>query len=72
MSDPHETKGLSRSGWRVFAGLAIVTLVEYAVAIAFSFNLFFLTQIAVLKAGLIVVYFMRIGRAFEGAEKEED
>jgi hypothetical protein len=72
MSNPHETNGLSRIGWWVFIGLAIVTLIEYGVAIALSLNLFFLTQIAVLKAGLIIVYFMRIGRAFQRTEEEED
>lgn len=72
MSNPHEAKGLAHIGWWIFIGLAIMTLLEYAVAVALSLNLFFLAQIAVLKAGLIVVYFMRIGRAFEGTEKEQD
>ncbi len=72
MSNPHETRGLARIGWWIFIGLAIVTLLEYAVAVALSLNLFFLAQIAVLKAGLIAVYFMRIGRVFEDTGKEED
>jgi len=72
MSNPHETPHASRLGWWVFIGLAIVTLIEYVIAIALSLNLFFLTQIAVLKAGLIIVYFMRIGRVFERTEEEED
>ena len=72
MSDPHETKGASKLGWWVFIGLGIVTLIEYGIAVALSLNLFFLAQIAVLKAGLIAVYFMHIGRAWERTEEEED
>jgi len=72
MSKPHGPKGPSRIGWWIFIGLAIVTLIEYGIAIALSINLFFLAQIAVLKAGLIAVYFMHIGRAFERPEEDED
>lgn len=72
MNKPHDGKGASRIGWWIFIGLAIVTGIEYLIAVVLSINVFFLAQIAVLKAGLIAVYFMHIGRAWERAEEEED
>lgn len=72
MTKPHGGNSGSRMGWYIFIGLAIVTAIEYAIALAFNINLFFLAQIAVLKAGLIAVYFMHIGRAFERVKEEEE
>jgi len=69
---PHGGKGASRIGWWIFIGLAIVTAIEYLIAVALNINLFFLAQIAVLKAGLIAVYFMHIGRAWERTEEDEE
>jgi len=72
VNKPHDKKRASRIGWWIFIGLAIVTLIEYVVAVEFNINLFFLAQIAVLKAGLIAVYFMHIGRAWERTKEDED
>jgi len=72
VNKPHGKKGASRIGWWIFIGLAIVTLIEYVIAVEFNINLFFLAQIAVLKAGLIAVYFMHIGRAWERPKEDED
>ncbi len=72
MKKPHDGKGASRIGWWIFIGLAIVTAIEYVIAVALNINLFFLAQIAVLKAGLIAVYFMHIGRAWERHEGDEE
>lgn|GEM_PF-801034 len=57
-------------GWIVFGGLGTLTLFEYAVAITVGFNVFFLVQIAAVKAGLIAWYFMHIARSWSGAEEE--
>jgi cytochrome c oxidase subunit IV len=51
-------------GWWVFGGLGLLTAIEYLVAVEVGFNLFWLTQIAALKAGLIAYYFMHIARAW--------
>lgn len=72
MKKPHAGRGSSRIGSWIFIGLAIVTGIEYLIAVEFNINLFFLAQIAVLKAGLIAVYFMHIGRAWERTEEDED
>ncbi len=72
MNKSHEAKRGSRIGWWIFIGLAIVTGIEYLIALTFNINLFFLAQIAVLKAGLIAVYFMHIGRAWERTEEDEE
>ena len=72
MKKAHSGKGASRIGWWIFIGLAIVTAIEYVIAVEFNINLFFLAQIAVLKAGLIAVYFMHIGRAWERHEEDEE
>jgi uncharacterized membrane protein YjjP (DUF1212 family) len=72
MSNPHETKGASRVALIVFAILSASTIIEYIIAVALNLNLFFLAQIAAFKALFIVIYFMRIQRAFEPHEEEED
>jgi hypothetical protein len=64
----HSNRNASSIGWKVFVFLAVMTLIEYGVAIALSLNFFFLTQIAVLKAGFIIFYFMRISRAWQRPE----
>ena len=72
MKKSHDRKGASRIGWWIFIGLAIVTAIEYLIAVELNINLFFLAQIAVLKAGLIAVYFMHIGRAWSRTEEDEE
>jgi caa(3)-type oxidase subunit IV len=68
----HNAKSGSRIGWWIFIGLAVVTAIEYVIAVALNINLFFLAQIAVLKAGLIVVYFMHVPRAWQRVKEEEE
>jgi caa(3)-type oxidase subunit IV len=72
VSKPHSGKSGSRIGWWIFVGLAVVTAIEYVIAVALNINLFFLAQIAVLKAGLIVVYFMHVPRAWQRVKEEEE
>ena len=72
MKKAHGGKSKAGIGWWIFVGLAIMTGIEYLIAIALNINLFFLAQIAILKAGLIAVYFMHIGRAFERPEEHEE
>jgi len=72
VSKPRNGKSGTRIGWWIFIGLAIVTGIEYLVAVALNINLFFLAQIAVLKAGLIVVYFMHVPRAWQRVKEEEE
>jgi hypothetical protein len=59
--------GASRVGLMVFAGLAWLTMVEYLVAVATSYNMVLLTIIAVLKTGLIMQFFMHVMRVRKGA-----
>lgn len=49
-----------RKGWIVFALLAVLTAVEFAVSIGLAGSLPYLAVIALAKAALIVVYFMRL------------
>jgi caa(3)-type oxidase subunit IV len=57
-----ETKetGMQR-GWMTFAVLVVLTAIEFAVSAAMEEPLIVLMLIAVIKAGLIIVYFMRFG-----------
>ncbi len=49
-----------KTGWVVGGILAVLTLVEYWVAVAVTGNLVWLTILAVAKAWLILQYFMHI------------
>ncbi len=53
-----------------FAVLAILTLVEYIVAIEVAFNIPFVMATSVLKAALIMDVFMHLRRTWRGAEGE--
>lgn len=55
-----------RLGWKVGAGLAALTVVEYIVAVALTSPLPYLTLIALVKAWLIVQYFMHIYHLWQG------
>lgn len=59
-----------RTGWVVFAVLAVLTAVEYVIAVEMSKNIPILIGIAIVKAALIVNYFMHIARIWlsEGEE----
>lgn len=54
-------------GRNVFVGLVVATAVEFAIALARVPGLFVLVlAVALVKAWLIVVYFMHIGKLREG------
>jgi len=57
-----ETNELLR-GVRVFIGLAVLTVVEFILGAQGAASVF-LWIVALLKAGLVLVYFMHIGRLF--------
>ena len=50
-----------RRGWFVFLFLAVLTAVEFVVSISLAGPLPYLTIIALAKAALIIIYFMRFG-----------
>ncbi len=64
-----DTAGPLRTGWMVFIALAILTIVEYVVAITVDANLVAMIVIAVAKAGFILYYFMHIVRAWRAEEE---
>ena len=65
-----ETSGPLGTGWVVFIGLAILTIVEYLLAITIDANLPILIVLAIAKAGLIVHYFMHLARLWFGDEEQ--
>ncbi len=65
-----ETRGPLGIGWVVFIGLAVLTLVEYILAITIDANVPILVVLAVVKAALIVHYFMHVVRVWREAEEE--
>ncbi len=52
-----------RRGALVFLGLAVLTVVEYYLG-THEAPAIFLWVVALLKAGLVLIYFMHIGRVF--------
>ncbi len=58
----------SQHGWIVFVGLALLTVVEYIIAVGIQMNLVILMVIAVVKAALIARYFMHIQTLFREEE----
>lgn len=61
MDTSHSDKsGAWRRGWIVFLVLAVLTAVEFAVSLGLATPLPYLAVIALAKAALIVVYFMRV------------
>ncbi len=65
-----ETSGPLGRGWVVFIGLAVLTIVEYLLAITIDANLPILIVLAIAKAVLIVHYFMHVARLWFGDEEE--
>lgn len=59
----HETRPAEtrRRGWIVFAILALLTVLEFAVSVWFGGLLPALALIALAKAALIIIYFMHVG-----------
>lgn len=58
-----------RIGWLVFVGLAVLTAVEFLIGALVSPAVTYLTLTALIKAALIVYYFMHINQL---AKKEAD
>lgn len=50
-----------RRGWFVFLFLAVLTAAEFIVSVSLAGPLPYLTAIALAKAALIIIYFMRFG-----------
>ena len=69
MPSVRESNGRVRTGWVVFLWLAVLTAVEFIVAVTVDANLLIMVGIALLKAGLIVYYFMRVFRIWRGEEE---
>ena len=80
MTDGSESEGMPqpsargsyrplRIGWLVFLALAILTVVEFIVAITVDSNLPILVVFALLKAGLIAYYFMHLLKLWRGGEE---
>jgi hypothetical protein len=59
-----------RIGLLVIAALAVLTTVEYIVAVEVDSNLLPILAIAQVKAFLIIWFFMRISRLWLGSEHE--
>ena len=57
-----------RVGWIVGAVLAVLTIVEYIIAVEVTGNLPWLLIMAVVKAWLIVSYFMHVGQIWHEEE----
>lgn len=53
-----------RTGWLVIAGLAVLTGVEFWLSSAVRPALPYLTFIALVKAGLIIYYFMHVAQVW--------
>ncbi len=58
-----------RIGWLVFLALAILTVVEFVVAVTVTSNLPILVVFALMKAGLIMRYFMHLLKIWRGGEE---
>lgn len=58
-----------RLGWIVITALAVLTALEYWIAISIhSTALPYLAMIALVKAGLIIQYFMHVAQLWRGEE----
>lgn len=53
-------RGRRRVGWAVFFALAVLTAIEYVIAVNFTRVLLWMIPLALGKAALIVIYFMHI------------
>ena len=70
MPPAQEGDGPLRVGWLVFLALAALTGVEFIVAVTVTANLPILVVFALVKAGLIMYYFMHLLKIWRGAEEE--
>ncbi len=65
-----EPKKQSRVGLVVFVILAVLTGVEYLLAVSIDANLPILMVVAIAKAVLIMYYFMHVARSWGSSEEE--
>ena len=66
----HESAGaLFRQGWVVFAGLGVLTVGEYWVATSMTGALPYLAVIALVKAWLVIQYFMHVAQLWTTEEE---
>lgn len=56
----NERKSRARNGWIVFGTLAVATAVEFLVSSLVASPILILSVIAVIKASLIIIYFMHL------------
>lgn len=61
-------KAAYRSGLYVLLGLAVLTALEFGIAAALEGSVVFLFVIALVKAGLIIQYYMHLNRAWSEEE----
>ena len=64
-----ERSGPLRTGWVVFLWLAVLTAIEFIIAVTIDANLPIMIVIALIKAGLIMHYFMHLLRIWRGGEE---
>ncbi|RIK09945.1 MAG: hypothetical protein DCC49_04990 [Acidobacteria bacterium] len=62
-------RGRRRIGWAVFSALAVLTVVEYLMAVNLSKVLLWMIPMAIAKAALIVIYFMHIRELWHAEEE---
>ena len=65
-----ETSGPLGTGWMVFLLLAVLTAVEFVLAVTIDANLPILVVLALAKAGLIVHYFMHLMRVWRSDQED--
>jgi len=70
MSQPIDKSTAMRLGLLVFAGLALLTAVEFGIALLVNFWQLLLL-VSLFKAGLVLVYYMHVAKLFQ-AETETD
>ena len=71
MQQSNSRSGQQRTGVYILVGLALLTGVEYIVAIGgLAASFFLLALIALAKTAMIVSYFMHAGKLFQGEEGE--
>jgi cytochrome c oxidase subunit 4 len=61
-------KAAYRSGIYVLIGLAVLTVLEFVIAAALEGSAVFLFVIALVKAGLIIQYYMHLNRSWSEGE----
>ncbi|GAB4513151.1 MAG: hypothetical protein Kow0047_24670 [Anaerolineae bacterium] len=69
--DPDQLRARNREyrrGLIVIVALGILTAVEYWIAVGMEGNLGYLALVAVVKAGLIIAYFMKIAQLWREEE----